>query len=808
MNAPRPKSKSAKPVSIEKLLSPLCGVARVAWKFVLPGAISAYAEGDHVCASPLLSNWLRLLNRKAGTVGGGNSPEESLADRENITRIHRPKDSPPNRTASLMDWKRLTKCFGETDDKEFPNEEEISEKRVATSKRSNARKLGFEKKITTLLETKGEDLSPIIACLSAWAIHLCRHGTQYTPVLRANSVSRYIRTIGATLTELAYDKDFLSLSSIVLEDMFRNVVNSTPRKSQTYVLGRLNEFHHFLRSTYGTPQLDWGEVVDEELLEADAIDAGIVTVAEFHRALNIIINSPEAENRTRLARAVLLTLIYRFGIRVGEAFQLTVSDILCDQKQIILYVRNSIHGETKTDHGMRQLPLLGSLSDLEQQLLKQWLAHVQEYAEDPLALLFPEVEDSRHGVDRTVNTAAMTAALRSACGDENVRLRHLRHTCASRLFLAMFYPQCPHGLTGQIYNALWEEHDPAHVRSQLLGGTSISRRGLYAIALYMGHASPSTTLRHYVHSADLVLKDLLDEADVGISDRTLAYCYQANYANLRKIRSRSHLASEADNKDHPLHEQFLRRSGIQEPDFKENEAPQSAPLIEPPSKNLEPATLDRLLSIATMRGSIDGLGDRFLCSDLAIVGALREAVRLQELTGYTDFGLTASNIDDYWVAPDYLRRPTLEKDSSRARRFLTHMSQDPNHIAALSSLAQIWARNYLPHSTPLLVSRKSDLAKFIASWQALGMDIKDFEAILPKAKWGNLFIELNQRKHQLKRMGLQVRNISRLPQRTLPDIPGNRVGLILRASDTHQLGYQATLDRVLFIMALWSELTG
>jgi len=55
------------------------------------------------------------------------------------------------------------------------------------------------------------------------------------------------------------------------------------------------------------------------------------------------------------------------------------------------------------------------------------------------------------------------------------------------------------------------------------------------------------------------------------------------------------------------------------------------------------------------------------------------------------------------------------------------------------------------------------------------MDIKDFEAILPKAKWGNLFIELNQRKHQLKRMGLQVRNISRLPQRTLPDIPGNRV---------------------------------
>lgn len=77
----------------------------------------------------------------------------------------------------------------------------------------------------------------------------------------------------------------------------------------------------------------------------------------------------------------------------------------------------------------------------------------------------------------------MTAALRSACGDENIQLHHLRHTCASRLFLAMLYPQCPRGLTGQIYNALWEAPPPAHVRSQLLGGTSISRRGLYGANL-------------------------------------------------------------------------------------------------------------------------------------------------------------------------------------------------------------------------------------------------------------------------------------------------------------------------------------
>jgi len=214
-----------------------------------------------------------------------------------------------------------------------------------------------------------------------------------------------------------------------------------------------------------------------------------------------------------------------------------------------------------------------------------------------------------------------------------------------------------------------------------------------------------------------------------------------------------------------------------------------------------------LLTIVTMRGTIDGLADRFLCSDYVVLEAIKEAVRQQESLGYTDFGLTNRDADDYWVVPNHLRRPTLDKDSGRARKFLTDNSRDSNQLRALSALSDVWSNSYQHNSTALLIKRKSDLNKVISSWKALGMETDNFEAIIPEAEKNQDAAELTQRAQLLKNMGFRVRIASRLPMRPVPDVPRNRVGLALCASKTHGLGYQATLDRVLFIMSVWLNLT-
>ena len=744
---------------------------------------------------------------KAGSLPAIVSFEASRTVDEEVTRIAHLNDVSRSRKCAIQDWLDLTRCFGDKISEPSPKTANSQNGPERAAKRSNARKNQFSTRIKALIQSKGDNLSPVVGCLAAWSLHLCANGTRYTHNLKANSISSYVRAIGTTLTELAYGKDFLGLSDIALEDLYRCAVESAPRKDQIYVVGRLREFHHFLQSRYGMPGLDWSDVVDEDLQEADAVDAGIVALAEFDTALEVILSSSEVDQRTRLARAVILILIYRFGLRTGEALRLTVSDVLSDEDEIILYVRNSIHGETKTDHGMRQLPLLGEISSRERQLLKQWLTHCHEYSDnDPLALLFPEVDDKRQGIDRTTTTAALTTALRLACGDENVRLRHLRHTCASRLFLAMLCPQIPDGIAGRIYHSLWGKHQPETIRVKLLGDSAIFRRGLYAVAMYMGHASPKTTLQHYIHCADFVLKWHLDNEELNVSSRALAYCYQVNYANLRQIRSRMQAATETGTTPRTLQDAFLREADIPLPNFQERGLLRREQDIERESKGLDPADLDRLLTIVTMRGTIEGLADRFLCSDYVVFEAIKEAVRQQERLGYTDFGLTSRDVDDYWVVPDHLRRPTLDKDSGRVRRFLSDNSHDSNQLSALSALSGVWSNSYHPHSTALLIKRKSDLDRVISSWTALGMKLDDFLALIPVAEKDQDLVGLTQRAQFLKDKGFRVRIASRLPMGPVPDVPRNRVGLALRASRTHGLGYQATLDRVLFVMSVWTNL--
>lgn len=803
LNAPIASRISDKFTSIDKLLAPLCQLAQAAWRLSLPGTISAYAAGEHGCASPPLSNWLRLVLGKAGSLPSVRPIEENRIVDEELTRIPRQNDERCIRKCGIQDWIALTKCFGDEKPTIAPNSEVLEKERDLTTKRSKARKNHFTKKIQALIQLKGENLSSVVGCLAAWGLHLCANGTRYTTNLKANSVSSYVRAIGAPLTELAYNRDFLGLSDILLEDLYRCVVESKSRKDQIYVVGRLREFHHFLQTKYGMPKIDWSDVADEDLLEADAIDAGIVTLSEFENALTIILDSPGIDERARCARATILILVYRFGLRTGEVFRLTVSDILCDAAEIILYVRNSIHGETKTDHGMRQLPLLGELSGRERQLLKRWLAYSQEYADsDPLALLFPEVDNKRQGIDRTTIVASLAVALRLACGDENIRLRHLRHTCASRLFLAMHCLKVSDNMIGRLYQALWGNNPPEAIRLKLIGDPEISRRGLYAVSMYMGHASPRTTLRHYTHCADLVLKSHLDEVTVKLSDRALAYCYQVNYANLRQMRSRLQTTTGAG----ILEETLACNARVPRPDFEEKVLESTVQNIEPPSRTLEPADLDRLLTVVTMRGTIEGLADRFLCSDYVVFEAINEAIQLQELHGYTDFGLASRSIDDYWEIPDNLRRATLDKDSGRVHRFLKDSSRNEAHVKALCAISEVWANSFLPHSTALLIARKSDLTKIVSSWNKLGMDTGYLEAILPKARKHQESVKFNQHERALKEMGFRVRTASRLPMRKVPEVPQNRVGLILVPSASHRLGYQATLNRVLFVMTAWRNL--
>lgn len=771
-------------------LSSLISLAKTYWRFRLPGSIRAYGEGEYACASVPLSNWIRFVSDRPGTLQPHSHTANPVAHIDDIYPIARLEGSDYKKAKQY--WTEITKLLGKPSGLESGN----------VTARSNAWKKGIDARISAYIKNGRGDIPPIVQLVAAWIVNLCRNGTFATPELRASSVATYARTIGEKLTALAYEVNFLSLPDIAIEEIYRNVLETISCENRSYVSGRLKEFHAFLVSSYAMPTLDWSEIIDDDSLAADAVDAGIVSLREYNDALEIILSDNSCPQRDRILRSTILFFAYRFGLRAGEIFRLTISDIILLDGEMIVYVRNSIYGETKSSNGVRQLPLIGKLSDAEYELVHQWLAHIETFADgDHLASLFSDVASKRCVANRSTCVKAVVEVLRSVTGDSDTRLRHLRHTCATRLYLAMFFDEAPTGFVGRLYESLWGDVTPQSVRSILVGDSRVSRRGLYAMAMYMGHASPDVTHRHYVHLADILLKEWVDQEQISIDDKGLAYAYQTSYANIRQLRSRH--CKEVTLTF--LSEHFTRKSGIPVPQLHLTavQAAQSD-ITSPGHVCLKPSDIDRLLAIATMRDSIDGLADRFLTSDELVVSILLSASKIQEKTGYGAFAIPVSDQDDFWIFSRGSRQSTLDKESKRVRAFFERIDQTTQ--LNLSDAACIWENSFYPHSNCLLINKRSDLKRLLDCFRSVGIPAEDFEAQLPDdlvesdhARWGST-------QNWLKSLGLSVHMKNRLPLSASKRNADNRVGLILRASTSHELGYQQTLDRALFILAVWFKL--
>ena len=473
---------------------------------------------------------------------------------------------------------------------------------------------------------------------------------------------------------------------------------------------------------------------------------------------------------------------------------------------MVVYVRNSIYGETKTDNGVRQLPLVGLLGDLENTLISRWLEHVETFADgDSLATLLPELASQRAIVGHSACVRAVVDVLRTVTGDTHTRLRHLRHTCASRLFLAMVFDEVPRGLLGNIYKRLWGDVKPQDVRMILIGDSRVSRRGLYAIALFMGHGSPDVTHRHYVHLADIVLKWWVRKYSVRMDVKALSYACQTSYGNVRQLRSRSKVEMSTTS----MLEFFTRLSTIPFHELR-SDIQDGIPISNPPKlaqSFLNPADIDRLLCLATMRNSIDGLAERFLTTSQIVVSALLSAANLQERTGFADFSIPQKKPGDHWVAITLPRYESLEKESSRVRHFLESIGQQTVNVEQLHIASKIWLDTFHPQSTSLLINTRSELNSLLGALKLLGIPNANFEVLIPEdQKEGDqemwLAIET-----ELSSQGLSVHPPKRLMLSASRFRSDNRVGLILRASKSHPLGYQHTLNRALFITSVWLRLS-
>jgi len=130
----------------------------------------------------------------------------------------------------------------------------------------------------------------------------------------------------------------------------------------------------------------------------------------------------------------------------------------------------------------------------------------QEESQQRRLLAKQGAEGEMISIEGTVRRAMQ--AVHAVTEEPRLVLHHLRHSCASWLWLKLRAPDYPmvEALLTSMPGLLAEVRRAKRLRMQLCGAvTGPSRSYTHVIARILGHSTPATSLEHYIHIGDLFL---------------------------------------------------------------------------------------------------------------------------------------------------------------------------------------------------------------------------------------------------------------------------------------------------------------
>ncbi|MBI5040715.1 MAG: hypothetical protein HZB57_05835 [Gammaproteobacteria bacterium] len=326
--------------------------------------------------------------------------------------------------------------------------------------------------------------------------------------LLKTTVHAYIAEFAHYVMRYLKGREFADLDEEDLEKLYVDALNERKEQKNKYhenAVRRLRDFHIYLVEHCDFPVIDisahfeaWGSL--RPRVEWYSED-------DIARILHAIDHLEQISERTRRVLRLFVIIGVRLGLRPGETAGLELDDLryLVAGIEPRLAVRINHLGRLKTNNARRDMPLRILLSSEEYLELSSWVndRRCVEAAGGNASLWFD-------GHPRDVNELtdnvriALNLLLKAVTGDEKARLYGLRHTFANNTLSLIFsrHPWFERNRYDNIDKVLsrWENH--AEVVESLVGRGASPTASLEALAHLMGHASPSTTLRWYVHCVE------------------------------------------------------------------------------------------------------------------------------------------------------------------------------------------------------------------------------------------------------------------------------------------------------------------
>ena len=610
------------------------------------------------------------------------------------------------------------------------------------------------------------NISATLFYLYSWLTHLIKKGTRTKSTLKLSSILTYFRANSTALIEQSQGIDLVEIGDDGVFFLYEKVLQYAVESARPYRAERLEEFHTYLIQMHGAPEVDFYELAPTRY-EYGA-DANLVTPAEYTNAFNLLLQDSHYDETGQLIHVLMLCLMYRNGLRPSEVVRLLLSDILTGD-DCLVYVRNNRYGLCKSVNGVRQIPLLSRLNSDEQKLLARWESiRKQQENNNALSPFFNRSLHDNSIVVRTTVLTRITQALRIVTGDDNINLRHLRHSFATYYILsASGYNES--NLSLQISD--WRGYSDTsgeNFTAEIFGLKVPTRRILYQLSNFMGHGNLKVTLQHYVHCSDLLLEQFRPPIPKTLSTEDIAKLLNYKESSFSVILDRKKLSKKSVQLRDVL-PHYLKKA----PENLRILVPKK---IKPPTglpdikvTKIETPKLDDLASIMILFGEGIGLGkiaERFIFSPEIIQQWLDNAIKIEQETGYKRFNLSYLCSTSPWPLLNEEKEANPLPSITRVRNFIdplfvTLLEQNLKNTdqSALKELTSIWKYSYKPGKTGFYTPREDQAVRLIELFTQFGLDKENIYLDVPE----NLHVQVTENKEKweawMKEQGVPTNNL-------------------------------------------------
>lgn len=359
----------------------------------------------------------------------------------------------------------------------------------------NRKRIAIE--IQKVIDSHSGMISSALLLLGKWAVELLFRKSK-GKFIQLASIDRYLGALKQGFGEVGYNIDIMNCDDDDVTDFYCDLFEAIDVKNTQYVADRLGDFHKWARVQYAIPDPDWSAL--PALTATIRVSPGAISEREYKNALRLIMRRDKHDNDLKLNAAMLLLLCYRFALRGKDALGLARSDVDIDRENIFVYVQNNRYRRLKVPTSRRQVPLLFQLSGIEVKVLKNFLAnHESVHGSDLSAPLFFDLR-KKIGITESNKIKRLTInSLKAATLDNNVNLHHARHSAANAIGLALASIYAPENRKkfNRYGSSIRDD-----IEQVLLGRTGKTRRMIWAISRFLGHARRQTTCRNYLHFLD------------------------------------------------------------------------------------------------------------------------------------------------------------------------------------------------------------------------------------------------------------------------------------------------------------------